>query len=247
MFKQLFKKSVKVGWHIDPDRGRIIWYPPEEISLSNLPEHTKELAWEYTALKNSSARYALIRCPFDINIKIVVRNGKIGFQSLSGDNWGISMQSLRKFLHVSAPYQWRHPRRPLVQFATPYRFAADEKVFISQLPPFHDYRYMSSTPGILVSGRFPIDVWPRIFMWALEWHDIERPMVFKRGDPWFIMMFESEKPNQPLEFVEIARTPEFVDYITQVDGVTSYVNQTFSLFKTGWLRRPKKLLKPRVY
>lgn len=37
----------------------------------------------------------------------------------------------------------------------------------------------------MISGRFPIHIWPRHLMWTFEWHDTSQDLVLTRGQPWF--------------------------------------------------------------
>ena len=241
-FRNPFKKKrITVGWLIAPRKGRVIYYPPELVTPDVINDGFKGTQM-YHDLENSCARYFLMRCPLDINVSFYKdKKGKWGIRSHAGNNYAIDMRTLQRIMFFSSPPQWRHPDRPLVQIQTPYRFVSDDYVYINQHPPF-PYYLDQQWPGVFVSGRFPIYVWPRIFMWAIEVHDLEKPLILKRGDPWFIARFESADPEGVIEVVEAQSNRELEEYFTQVDGVTGYVNQTFSLFKTSALRRPKQVL-----
>ena len=139
--------------------------------------------------------------------------------------------------------EWRHPERPILQIITPYLFLADEPVWITQLPPMHVFNPVP-WPGILVGGRFPIDVWPRTLMWAFEWHDLTKDLVLKRGDPWFVVRFETIDPGRKTRLVNAQLTPELEAYLQGLEGVTNYIRGTFSLFDIARARRPRKLLTP---
>jgi hypothetical protein len=66
--------------------------------------------------------------------------------------------------------------------------------------------------------------------------------VIKRGDPWFYVMLESLNPARQVRLVRAAMTPELKEYLQGIDGVTNYVNQTFSLYGRAMERRPRRLL-----
>jgi hypothetical protein len=125
--------------------------------------------------------------------------------------------------------------------STPYRFIADEPVWLNQHPPYHHYRD-PPWPGLLIGGRFPIDVWPRALMWAFEWWDPSKEISIRRGDPWFNVRFETVDPSRSVRLVEAQMTSELKDYCRNLDGVTNYIGQTFSLFAEARARRPEKLL-----
>jgi hypothetical protein len=129
----------------------------------------------------------------------------------------------------------------VVQISAPYRFLADEQVWMSQMPAFGYYR-KDPLPGLMLGGRFPIHIWPRSLMWAFEWHDLSKPLILRRGEPWFYVRFEAADPSRPVRLVEAQMTPELREYCSGLDGVTNYVNQTYQLFSVAQERRPPKLL-----
>jgi hypothetical protein len=117
-------------------------------------------------------------------------------------------------------------------------------VYMSQLPPFcHNFR--TPLPGIMIDGRMPIHIWPRPLMWAFEWHDTNKPLVLKRGEPWFYLHFETNDPTRRVRVIEAEMTPALSEYLSGLTGVTNYVNRTYSLFRVAEERRPKKLLSPK--
>ena len=164
-------------------------------------------------LQNNLNQYALIRCPFDLNFKIVEENKKFTVKSLVQDS--DLNQLLKQSLHLSGIHQWRFPDRPVLQIKTPYRFVSDVPVYLSQVPAFAAY-HRHALPGVLISGRFPINIWPRVLMWAVEIHAIDQPIVFKHGDPWFMVRFESSQLNARFKLFEAEETRALSHYIQQV-------------------------------
>jgi hypothetical protein len=126
----------------------------------------------------------------------------------------------------------------------PYVFIADEPVYMTQLGAFAHYR-KEPLPGTIFGGRFPINLWPRPIMWAFEWHEPERDIVLKRGEPLFYVQFEATGPERPVQLVEVERTAELEKYVEAVGGAVNYVSQTFSLFKAAEALRPKVLVVPK--
>ena len=86
-------------------------------------------------------------------------------------------------------------------------FITDDEIFMTQLPPFLDYKH-NLWPGVMTAGRFPIDVWPRILSWGFEWVDKKKDLIFKRGDPWFYVFFESHNPNDQIKLIMADNTEE---------------------------------------
>jgi hypothetical protein len=79
-------------------------------------------------------------------------------------------------------------------------------------------------------------------LWAFEWFDTSKDLIVKRGDPWFYVMLESANPARQVRLVKAAMSPELKEYLQGIDGVTNYVNQTFSLYSRALERRPQRLL-----
>ena len=83
-------------------------------------------------------------------------------------------------------------------------------------------------------------------MWAFEWHQTEKDLVLRRGEPLFYVQFETNDPARAVQLVEAARTAELMGYMNELAAVTNYVNQTFSLFEAAERLRPAKLLSERI-
>src|SRR3546814_18148992 len=92
------------------------------------------------------------------------------------------------------------------------------------------------------SGRFPIDIWPRPLQWAFEWHDTEKDLILRRGEPLFYVRFDGPDPAAPTRLIEAKKTPELERYMASIPGVTEIVGQNYSLFKTARERRPARVL-----
>jgi hypothetical protein len=250
--EQPSRTPVKVGWLFQKDAGTVLLFDPEQVD-PDPPERMKSAemnrkhaksASRCPAIINLESRHFVVRCPYDIHLRIVRDNkGAAALQSVAGDASPVRLKHLSSLVTLVPQKEWRYPAKPTVQVMTPYVFIADEPVFLNQYPPFFHY-LQHPWPGTLFGGRFPIHVWPRPLMWAFEWHDLSKDLVLRRGDPWFYVNFEAAPPDRPVQLVEVQRTPELATYMESISGVTNYVNQTFSLFREAGKRRPKVLLKP---
>jgi hypothetical protein len=149
---------------------------------------------------------------------------------------------LGEILTLVNEVEWRYPDRPTVQMVLPYVFIADEVVYMTQLAPFAHY-LANPWPGTIFGGRFPINVWPRQIMWAFEWHEPQKDLILRRGDPLFYVQFEHDGPDRPVQLIEAEKTPELMAYLDHLAGAVNYVNQTFSLFRAAEAARPARLLK----
>ncbi|WP_340302894.1 hypothetical protein [Roseobacter sp. HKCCD7870] len=83
-------------------------------------------------------------------------------------------------------------------------------------------------------------------MWAFEWHQTEKDLVLRRGEPLFYVQFETHDPARAVQLVEAACTAELMGYMNELAAVTNYVNQTFSLFEAAERLLPAKLLSERI-
>ena len=242
--------SIEVGWSLLDFPATVIWDDPEPYSRKPAPGSPSPQKNDATLPKdlqdlNYDGRYFVIKAPIDMHLRFFVDpNGRPNIQNMDGERSSVRDHFLNQLIQMTAPNEWRHPERPMIQIITPYIFLADAPVYINQFPPFMDYP-QSPLPGLLMDGRFPIDVWPRQLMWAFEWYDIKSEINIKRGDPWFYVYFETTDPHSEIRLVESEITPEVKKYITSINGVSNYVKQTYSLFNTARRRRPEKLVFPK--
>jgi hypothetical protein len=139
--------------------------------------------------------------------------------------------------------EWRHPNRPIIQALAPYVFVSDGEVELTQLPA-HQHYFEDQRPGILIAGSFPIRDWLRPLNFAFEWHDTERPLVLKRGEPWFYVAL-SNYTGERITVEQILRTPEISTYMAHLRGVTGFTARTFELLDRARKVRPIAFLPQR--
>jgi hypothetical protein len=237
-------KIVELGWLIDTQSPSFIWEEPTLFEISKREGASIKAVQKCPALLNYESQIVVIPCPFDLHIRLHFdqKTKALKLENVLGSESPIAHHKLGELLNPIPIDRWKDPNKPIIQIPTAYRFVTDEIGYLSQLPPFLHYS-SHAWPGILIAGRFPLYAWPRILMWAFEWHDTKKDLILKRGDPWFYVRFEGSDPSQIFKLVEAERTPELQEYCQGMDGVTNYVKQTFSLFKIAESRRPKQLLK----
>lgn len=235
--------ATEVGWLIDFDHASLIWEAPRVISRDLAPPKSSKAAQRCPAMGDLESRYFEVPCPVDFNLGFGRdEKGRPMLINRSGAMSSIAPGKLNELIRITPEDRWRYPDKPIIQISAPYRFISEELVYMSQLPAFLHY-YQPALPGTLFCGRFPIDVWPRQLQWAFEWHDTSKDLVIKRGEPWFVLFFETTDPTKHIKLVEAEMTPELRQYCNGLDHVTGFVNKTFSLFKLAMKRRPNILLK----
>ncbi len=235
-------RMVDVGWLLDTDKARFIWFEPTRVQRGDPPpRHPKSASYCPSVLEHEAKLYA-IACPVDLHLGFRRdASGKAVLANLDGDKSEVRAKHLNNMLALVSEKEWRHPEKPILQVIAPYIFLSDEPVYMSQLPPISHYR-TDPLPGIQLCGRLPTHVWLRPLMWAFEWHDITKPLVLRRGEPWFYVRFETHDPSRPVRLFEAERTPDVDEQIKGASGVANYMSNTYSLFKVAQARRPDQLL-----
>lgn len=237
---------VTVGWFLTSDKGAVLYDPPERLTIRPPNRGHAKSAARCPAVIQLESRYFVVKCPFDLHIGFKrEENGKAVLINRSGAASPIRANKLGEVLSLTNEAEWRFPDRPTLQLTLPYCFIADEMVYLSEVGAFAHYR-ADPLPGTIFGGRFPLSIWPRPLMWAFEWHEPEKDLILKRGEPLFYVQFEGVDPSRPVQLVEAERTPELTAYMDKIGGVVNYVSQTFGLFKAAEALRPKKLLVPKV-
>lgn len=235
---------VTVGWLLTERQGAVLYDPPRRVRADHGGRRHAKSASACPAILNLENRLFEVACPFDLKLGFSETDfGDPAVTDLSGAMSPMRGQALDRLVVVSPREEWRHPERPVLQLRLPYLFVADETVYMAQLPPFQHYR-SDPMPGLTLSGRFPIHVWPRPLTWAFEWHEPDKPLIVRRGEPLFYAQFETEPATRPVQLVEAERTEALDTYLREIEGVVNYVNQTFSLMKTAEERRPQTLVRP---
>lgn len=237
-----------IGWLLAPGESHLIFAPPrrlKHISGKGSRTHAKSVS-SCPAVLGLESRLFEVLCPFDLTLEMGESDfGEPDVRNLDGAMSSVRDHALSHLIVVHPREEWRSPDLPLMQLRLPYIFVADEPVYMSQVPPFQHYS-TTPLPGLMVPGRFPINVWPRTLTWAFEWHDTGAPLALRRGDPLFYLMFEVFPQSRPIQLIEAERTPELEAYLQEIQGVVSYLNQTFSLFKSAEKIRPSRLVQPKA-
>ncbi|OJY31833.1 MAG: hypothetical protein BGP11_09635 [Rhodobacterales bacterium 65-51] len=237
---------ITVGWFLTSDKGAVLYDPPERVSFRQTNRTHAKSASRCPGVIQLESRYFMVKCPFDMQLGFGRdEKGKPHLINRAGTASPIRPSKLNEVLTLVNEAEWRYPDRPTIQMILPYCFIADELVYVTQLSAFMHYR-RDPLPGTIFGGRFPLNIWPRPLMWAFEWHEPQKDIILKRGEPLFYVQFEGNGPDRPVQVVEAERTPELQKYMEQIGGAVNYVNQTFGLFKAAEALRPAKLLTPKI-
>ncbi|MCB1739077.1 MAG: hypothetical protein KDK91_01805 [Gammaproteobacteria bacterium] len=239
-------RATDVGWLIDAPSATFIYDAPAPVPLPEPASNHAKSPHACPAILAHRGGLHQIACPLDLHLR--VRNldtPRPVLVNAAGDRSAVSRQVLDQMVTLMPRDRWLHPDRPLLQVSAPWRFVSDANVWLNQLPPFYHYR-SEPLPGLMIGGRFPIRLWPRSLMWAFEWHDTQRDLRLRRGEPWFYVWFETEQPQRRVRLLEAQMTDALREYCNGLDGAAAHVNQTYALFRTASQRRPTQLLHKKV-
>ncbi len=237
-------RFCEIGWLVDTESAGLIYGAPRAIAKKPAPDapSSKKGVNHCPAVIEMESKTFEVPCPYDMSIRLRRDSeGNLKIARADAENTTVNLKQLSRLVHLMGPDRWRDKRYPVIQINAPYRFISDEPVWMNQTPPYYHYRE-EPWPGLLIGGRFPIDAWPRVMMWAFEWRSPDKVLTFKRGDPWFYLRFETFDPARPVRMFEAEMTEELRRFCNSIDGVTNYVNQTMKLFDEARERRPAKLL-----
>lgn len=234
--------NVKVGWFLeDSHAAKFIFNEPFPVKKSRGVPLSRRAVQSCPAINFFERRYFQVNFPYDIRLSYEFSDNKHNLYVVEKGT-RIDDDLIPKNIVLMKPEYWRNKEYPTLQIMCPYVFLSDDEVFMSQLPPFLDYKY-NKLPGVMTAGRFPIDVWPRVLSWGFEWVDKKKDLIFKRGDPWFYVFFETHNPNDTIELVMAENTNKLKEYRKGISEVVKYTSNSFGIFDEAKKRRPKNLLK----
>tara|TARA_B100000678_G_scaffold84270_1_gene70021 strand:+ start:10968 stop:11756 length:789 start_codon:yes stop_codon:yes gene_type:complete len=238
-------RTVTVGWMVKTPKAEAIWGAPQSFSRADPKARHAKSVQACPAAIDFDRRHFVIPCPVDLTLQLQRNaNGQIQLVDADGEQSSMRPTGMRDMLMLHPQSEWRNPERPLIQMIAPYVFIADEPCYVVQSPPYLHY-FPNPRPGLQIGGRFPIHTWPRPLSWGFEWYDASKPLVLKRGDPWFYVHFETENPSARVRLVEQEPTEELDKYVSSIMDVSNYVNRTYSLFNEVQRLRPGSLVKPK--
>ena len=235
-------RAYTVGWLLNTEKTSIIWDSPKPVRIESHSTDPRSVG-QCPSVLDFDRRHFAINCPIDVHLRLNMAGGGMDITNVLADKSPIRSDALQRWIVFQPRHEWRHPQRPVLQMLTSYVFVSDDPVYINQYPPI--LHYTPDRPGTQISGRFPIDIWPRALQWAFEWHDTTKDLILRRGEPLFYVRFYVLDPSAPVRLIEAKKTPELESFMSSITGGTESVGQTYSLFKTARERRPAQLLFPK--
>jgi len=240
------KRVVEIGWLITAEKATFVFEAPRQAGRkSAMPENVKAVGFCPAVIDNEARLYEVL-CPIDLTLRIGKNDkGQPFLVNTAGQQSTVATKTWQSMVQILPGPTWPAPNRPLIRFNAPWRFVADEPVWMLQMAPFSHYQE-KPWPGVVRGTRLPIHLWPRSLSWTFEWHETGKELVLKRGEPWFYLRFEIEDPSRPIRLIEAEATPELQEYCSGLERSDSFVEDSASLFDVAAARRPSKLLKKKA-
>ena len=235
-------KTIKIGWFIDENQlASFVFKEPLPVKRDREVPLSRRAVQACPAINFLEQRYFQVNFPYDLRLRYEFNNNSHNLLVIH-DGTRIDDDIISQNIVLMKPELWRNKDFPTLQIKCPYIFICDDDVFMSQLPPFLSYKY-NGLPGVMTAGRFPINVWPRVLNYGFECVDKEKDLIFKRGDPWFYVFFETNNPEDNIKLVLAENTEDLKEYRRGINETVKYTSNSFGLFDEAKKRRPKKLLK----
>jgi hypothetical protein len=227
---------MRVGWFADVQEGGVLFDAPRPFShVVERRSSDRKSADHCPAVQRVQTNIFVVPCAYTLSVRIV-ESGGVWELRLDRSKSEISGEAAVRTIQLMPRREWRHPDRTIIQTLAPYVFVSDDEVELTQLPA-HQHYFGDQRPGILIAGNFPIRDWVRPLNFAFEWHDIERPLTLKRGEPWFYLSF-ANATGERITIEQIKSTPEISAYMAHLRGVTSFTTHTFELLDRARKIRP---------
>jgi len=226
---------MKIGYFYSQEEFDLIGIPPTPLALP--PSNSMRRC---PALKDVIKNTYVIKCPYDIHLTFKNFNDN-GFPTIYLDPEESTLRdaAFGTFIILLEDTTWSAKDIPIIQFKTSIVFVTDEKgLTIEGFPPFLDYR--PNLPIRTAAFKFNLYNWVRACDCGMEWMDLSKPIIFKRGDPLMYIRFNTDK-NVKLEKIE--KTEQLDKLEKRNKSVRNIVdNLTVHAMLMAGKTRPKRLL-----
>lgn len=231
---------VKIGFVVLAEKSRIVFFPPRPVFKSRSRPISERSVQSCPAVNLFEGRLFEIPSPFDLRLRLVKDRGSYSLHVIPAET-RIDDDLIPQFVTLMPQRFWREQSRPTIQIAIPYIFVCDEECYLSQLPPYLEPTFLNF-PGVMISGRFPTNIWPRVLNLAIEWCDFDRDLVLTRGRPMCYLSFETTRPSAPIHLRRAKNTVELEEYRKNILDVAKFTSGTFNLLRDASALRPETLL-----
>ena len=236
-------EPVIIGWCLDQQIAGAVFEDPAPLISSRKPALSNRSVQACPAVNELEKDLFVIQVPFNLRLRCTMEGGRTDLHVVQKGT-RLDRDLITEFVTLNEPDIWRSKNRPVLQIKVPYIFVCDTPCLMTQTPPYM-HNSILNWPGNLISGRFPIHLWPRVLNFAFEWDNLEEDLILKRGDPLCYLNFTADAFNCSFKLVEITQTSEFIEFKKQIVATPKFVSNTPSLLNIAERRRPSKLVVPK--
>ncbi|MEM6487242.1 MAG: hypothetical protein AAF677_03055, partial [Pseudomonadota bacterium] len=237
------RRTVPLGWKCDTPQMALAFIPPAPLDALEVPAGHPSLP-SPTGEDGLGRRLLVVRAAFNVRIKLVRQPGLPPRFQRVAEPRSISQQAFDLLVTPILPEAQRDPKLPACQMSLNLVMVSDEPCRLQLMPPFLSPA-LRRWPGTLVSGRFPLENWPRPLNAILEWQDPSRDWILRRGDPLAYLMPQYDDPALVPELVEVAQSKPLIRHIMRLNMVTEVARNVGPMFEEARRRRPKRLVIPK--
>lgn len=219
--------TLEVHWFLmDVEASSIYFEPSKSTIIGNKNPAAKSVA-RCPAVLDRASRLFSVPAPIDLRLRFGGTLDKPEIRIVENHS-SVTYNKLRNNFLIQDRAEWLSPSAPVVQITTPYVFKAKEPCFVNQVFPVE--KIGLGEPYRLIEGRFPIDKWLRPLSWAIEWVDTSQDVIIQRGQPWFSLFFDFEKPDSRARLKRGKISSADKDALFATKDVTAYINGTKKLW-----------------
>jgi len=219
---------IKVGWCFAKNTMDLIGFEPEKLKgitgRSNF----------CPAITNQYKNAYVIKSPINLHLKFNKWEDGNPLIDLLPDS-SVQDSHFENIVKIHNKEDFSNPKIPLIQLLLDFVFVTDtKKLHMESLPPFLEYR-PDSYPVRYTSYQFDIYDWVRPAQVGLEWMDINKDIIIKRGDPIMYIRFNSK---EEIKLIHIERTDRLTEEINRNISVKNLLkdHSVFVMKKAGLIR-----------
>ena len=217
----------EICWGLLPVEASSIYLPPYSL-LGQINSKNKTGANICPAILKLLQNTFTINCPFDFHLRYTGSLKKPEIRPII-EGCSILEEKLSNIISISPRNDWLNPNYPVFQITTPYIFFSSNECELVQR--FPRLLIGKGYPFRLIEGQFPIHSWRRPLSWAIEWVDVKKDIILKRGIPWFDLSFIGNKNKKTLNLKKQKLTKSLLDEIYANRDVTKYIRGTSKLME----------------
>lgn len=233
--------EVPLGWRTSSPQAALAFLPPEPMAESAAAALSPLFA-THAAGADPARRMIVVRASYNVRIRYQpVPKGQIPRFALVPEPGSISQNGFKGLVTPIMPDAQRAVEVPACQISLNLIMVSDVPCRLQLMPPYLSPGFRD-WPGSLVCGRFPLENWPRSLNAILEWQDLERDWVLRRGEPLVYLLALYDDPSVVPRLVEAASHRGLERQMKAIDAVSEVARNVGPMFEEAERRRPPHLL-----